>query len=58
VLAGLAATIAAAFGVTLQRYEHPRGSYYGPSGAIHLPIELIPLVEGVSGLSDRPLTET
>jgi kumamolisin len=58
VLAGPAATIAAVFGVTLQRYEHPGGSYYGPSGAIHLPVELIPFVEGVSGLSDRPLAET
>jgi kumamolisin len=58
VLAGPAAAIAAAFGVTLQRYEHPGGSYYGPSGAIHLPVELIPLVEGVSGLSNRPLAET
>jgi kumamolisin len=57
VLAGSAAAIAAAFSVTLQRYEHPSGSYYGPSEAIHLPVDLIPIVEGVSGLSDRPLAE-
>lgn len=57
VLAGPAAAINAAFCVTLQRYEHPGGSYYGPSGAIHLPAELIPIVEGVSGLSDLPLAK-
>jgi kumamolisin len=53
-LAGTAAQMSAAFGVELQRYEAPGGSYRGRTGAVHIPAELADIVEAVLGLDDRP----
>ncbi|HEY4066759.1 MAG TPA: S53 family peptidase, partial [Burkholderiaceae bacterium] len=58
VLAGNAASLAAAFGVELKRYEHAGGSYRGRTGSITLPAELADVVQGVFGLDDRPAAST
>jgi kumamolisin len=54
VLSGTVAALSNAFGVVLEHYEHPHGSYRGRTGAIHVPANLAPIVEGVFGLDDRP----
>jgi kumamolisin len=58
VLAGTVAQVEAAFGVRLQRFDHPRGSYRGRQGAIQLPQELDGVVEAVLGLDNRPQAQT
>lgn len=54
VLAGTVAQFNDAFGVELQRYSHPGGTYRGRTGAIHIPAELDGIVEAVLGLDNRP----
>jgi kumamolisin len=54
VLAGTVAALSAAFGVELQQYEHPGGTYRGRTGAIQVPEELAPIVQAVLGLDNRP----
>ena len=54
VLSGTAATLGAAFGVTLQQFEHDGGTYRGRTGSISVPADLAGVVEGVFGLDDRP----
>jgi kumamolisin len=54
VLSGTAAAFSAAFGVTLQYYVHPNGSYRGRKGSITLPKSLAGIVQGVFGLDNRP----
>jgi kumamolisin len=54
VLAGTVAAFSAAFGVELQQYEHPGGTYRGRTGPIHVPEELASIVQAVLGLDDRP----
>ena len=54
VLSGTVAQFNAAFGVDLQRYHHPGGSYRGRVGSIQLPDELHGVVEAVLGLDNRP----
>jgi kumamolisin len=54
VLSGTVAALSNAFGVVLEHYEHPHGSYRGRTGAVHVPAYLAPIVEGVFGLDDRP----
>lgn len=56
-LSGTVAQFNDAFGVDLQRYEHPGGSYRGRTGAISLPDELKDAVEAVMGLDDRPVAK-
>jgi kumamolisin len=58
ILSGTVAQLEAAFGVKLQRFEHPRGAYRGRQGAIHLPSELDGVVEAVLGLDNRPQAQT
>jgi kumamolisin len=55
VLAGTAAQLSAAFAVDLGRYQAGPVSYRGHEGPVHLPADLIPAVEGVLGLDDRPV---
>jgi kumamolisin len=55
VLSGTVAQFEHAFGVNLQRFEHPGGSYRGRVGSIHLPDELQGRVEAVLGLDNRPV---
>jgi kumamolisin len=54
VLAGTVAAFSTAFGVELQQYEHPGGTYRGRTGAVHVPEELAPIIQAVLGLDDRP----
>lgn len=54
VLSGTTATFSAAFGVTLQEYESPDGTFRGRAGPIMIPADLAGIVEGVFGLDDRP----
>jgi kumamolisin len=54
ILSGPVAAMNQAFGVELKEYEHPSGTYRGRTGAIHLPVELHDVVEGVFGLDNRP----
>jgi kumamolisin len=54
VLSGTVAQFNAAFGVDLQRFAYPGGSYRGRVGAVQLPDELHGVVEAVLGLDDRP----
>jgi len=54
VLSGTVAQFNDAFGVDLQQFEHPGGSYRGRIGAIHLPDELNGAVTAVLGLDNRP----
>jgi kumamolisin len=54
VLSGSATTLGAAFGVTLQQFEHEGGTYRGRTGSISVPVDLADVVEGVFGLDDRP----
>lgn len=55
VLSGTAASMEQAFGVQLQDYEFPDGTYRGREGELHVPPELAGVVEGVFGLDDRPV---
>jgi len=57
-LSGTVAQVEAAFGVRLQKYDHPRGTYRGREGAVHLPSELGVVVEAVLGLDNRPQAMT
>lgn len=54
VLSGTVAQFEAAFSVRLNHYAHPGGSYRGRTGSIELPDELLPIVEAVLGLDERP----
>jgi kumamolisin len=54
VLSGTVAQFNDAFGVDLQEFEHPAGSYRGRTGPVQLPDELHGIVEGVLGLDNRP----
>ena len=55
VLSGTVAQFNDAFGVDLQRYKHPGGSYRGRVGTVYLPDELHDIVEAVLGLDNRPV---
>jgi kumamolisin len=55
VLSGTAAAMTAAFGVQLEEFETPEGSYRGRVGELSVPAELAGVVEGVFGLDDRPV---
>jgi kumamolisin len=54
VLSGVVKDFDAAFGVKLQRYEHPGGAYRGREGTVGLPAELKDVVLAVLGLDNRP----
>ncbi len=54
VLSGDAKSLSAAFGVTLQQFEHDGGTYRGRTGTISVPADLAGIVEGVFGLDNRP----
>jgi kumamolisin len=52
-LSGTVASMAQAFGVKLDIYEYPGGTYRGRVGQVRVPAELSPIVEGVFGLDNR-----
>ena len=54
VLSGTVAAFSKAFGVSLARYKHPTGTYRGRTGPIRVPEDLVPIIEGVFGLDNRP----
>jgi kumamolisin len=54
VLSGTAGVLSTAFGTTLETHQTSQGSYRGRQGAVHVPADLAPIVEGVFGLDDRP----
>ena len=54
VLSGTVKSLNAAFGVSLQQFEHEGGTYRGRTGSISVPANLAGLVQGVFGLDDRP----
>ena len=53
VLRGTTAQFSKAFGVELAMYQGARETYRGREGEIHLPSELVDVVEGVFGLDNR-----
>jgi kumamolisin len=57
VLSGSAQSMAEAFGVQFQRFEHSGGTYRGRVGAIYIPPELAEAAEGIFGLDNRPQAE-
>jgi kumamolisin len=57
-LSGTVAQFNAAFGVDLQKFDHPGGSYRGRVGSIHLPADICDRVEAVLGLDNRPAATT
>jgi len=57
VLSGTTQSLNAAFGVSLQQYEHAGGTYRGRVGTISVPGDLAGVVEGVFGLDDRPAAD-
>ena len=57
VLSGMTTDMNAAFGVTLQQYEHASGAYRGRTGTLSVPGDLAGIVEGVFGLDDRPAAD-
>ena len=58
VLSGTVAQFNDAFGVDLERFEHPGGSYRGRVGPVYLPDELHGTVEAVLGLDSRPVASS
>src|SRR4051812_47865131 len=54
VLGGTVEAVSTAFGVQLETYERPGGTYRGRTGDVHIPPELADIVQGVFGLDDRP----
>jgi|SRR5579863_208058 len=54
VLSGSVQAFSKAFNVELKEFQHKTGRYRGRTGPIHLPEDLVPIVEGVFGLDNRP----
>jgi kumamolisin len=53
-LAGTAANVSAAFGVTLMDYSHPKiGDFHARTGPVTLPVEVGDAITGVFGLSTQ-----
>jgi kumamolisin len=53
VLSGTVEQMSRAFAVELATYESPNGTYRGREGPVHVPADLIEVVEGVFGLDNR-----
>jgi len=56
-LSGTAANFAAAFGTTIEHYEHDGGTYRGRTGPLTIPSDLADIIEGVFGIDDRPVAK-
>ena len=56
-VSGTATVYEQAFGAKIARYEHDGGTYRGRTGALTVPAELAPLIEGVFGIDDRPVAK-
>ena len=55
ILGGTVEQFDRAFGVNLQTYEYPDGTYRGRTGSIKIPAALKGIIEGVFGLDNRPV---
>jgi subtilase family serine protease len=53
-LSGTAAQFQAAFQTTLAHYNDGKRTFRGRSGSLQLPVDLLPIVEAVLGLDNRP----
>jgi kumamolisin len=53
-LSGSVAALSRAFDVELQRWRRDGTSFRGRTGAVHVPVGLGDVIEGVFGLDDRP----
>jgi kumamolisin len=56
-LAGTAAQFQAAFQTTLAHYNDGKRTFRARSGALQLPVDLLPVVEAVLGLDTRPAAQ-
>jgi kumamolisin len=56
-LSGTTAQYEAAFGTTIQQYEHEDGIFRGRTGSLSVPAELVDLVEGIFGIDDRAIAQ-
>jgi len=56
-LSGRAADFAAAFGTTIDHFEHDGGTYRGRTGTLTVPSDLVDIIEGVFGIDDRPVAK-
>jgi pro-kumamolisin-like protein len=54
-LAGSAAAVKQAFGVSLDRYEHQGTTFRGRTGPVQVPESLAAVIVGVLGTDDRPM---
>jgi kumamolisin len=54
ILSGMAGDFCRAFQVTLDRYEHPEGTFRGRTGPVRVPGALKDIIKGVHGLDNRP----
>jgi kumamolisin len=54
-LAGSAAAVRQAFGVSLDRYEHRGTTFRGRTGSVLVPEDLADVIVGVLGTDDRPM---
>ncbi len=57
ILAGTVVDFNQAFGVNLQTYAYPQGTYRGRTGPVKIPAELATVIEGVFGLDNRPVAK-
>jgi kumamolisin len=54
ILRGAVKDFASVFEVELRQYQHADGTYRGRTGAVHIPVDLQDVIEGVFGLDNRP----
>jgi kumamolisin len=52
-VAGTVRAVSTAFDVKLMEYAHADGNYRGRIGSVHIPANLLPIVQGVFGLDTR-----
>jgi kumamolisin len=57
ILSGTVPDFNRAFGVILNIYAYPDGTYRGRVGPVRIPSELSSVIEGVHGLDDRPVAK-
>jgi kumamolisin len=55
VVSGTVEQMSRAFAVELSRYESPTQQYRGRDGYVHLPADLVGIIEGVFGLDNRQM---
>jgi kumamolisin len=57
-LSGTVARLAAAFGASLDRYDHPAGAFRARTGPLRVPVDLRDRLVAVLGLDNRPQART